>query len=657
MNFAMFDMNPMMMGKEMPVDFSRKKGPEHPSGLGDFLSRFEKAMKDHSPGSARGGTGMSNSRADSLKDKIDKLMSEAKTPMEFVQALEQIMSFISRGKLENLRIDSQGLAILKEMLSGAGFDPEEVDETFLKISQTIDAKKLPADTLLKGLVKIAPEKDSAQVAGNTPEEELMFPESMIPVIQSILYTLGMEKEVADHAMAKAVIKGRGIQLNELIEQLKNIASQNPRKSFQTPEGDDSFVMLLEQMGLSVEALKGALPEDASLTLNRLIHSLEEVHKTVLKEHEALAGIADFTDTKALQKQIGKEQNALSEALKKIFSMTDAEQAPSAGSSETGLFSEETSLTSLTGSDQEKIQKISFAWHQIKALADQMQGTEEAQVSDNSMKTLSEKDRNDMFNALAEHMKVEEKDSMPGMEVSSEEVKKHHNKMFAMDAAKGEAAQKNDAVMAAAQGEGAQGKTEKSPMEEMLSRKVSAPRTKKTDSNGSQEGMDAITSKRTMTQDAVKRAEAPPRPLPVHVTRQVSKGVLKAIQQGENTLRLQLKPASLGRLLITIDNLGDSMKVSVMTENQAAKDMLNANVNELKGVLANTGINLAQFDVDMGSDFGQSMANTQQGSGGTGKRGSHSGSGKIVSSADGDSLVSSGPDGRSEDADGSLHYVA
>lgn len=647
MNFAMFDMNPMVMGKEITTDLFKKKSWENSSCPGDFLSRFEKAMKDHSLGSVNHGTDMGNIQEDSLGKKIDELMSTAKNPMEFVQVLEQIMAFISGmsgGNLQNLKIDPQGLAILKEILAGAGFDPDEVDQSFLQLSQTLDTKDLPADKLLEALFTLASETDTPMQEQDFLEQDLVFPESMIPVIQSILYHLGLEKDTADHIMASAIIKGRGVRLNKLIEQLKTLDGQNPWKSFQSPEGDKSFVLLFEQMGLPVETGKGTFSHDVSLTLNRLIHSLEALRDMVMKTHNDLVDTKGLADAKLVQQEMGKFENPLSQALKEIFSMSA--QADSA-----------TVLTDPgKASGQQKGQKISSSYHHIKAMTDQMQSLEEAESFDKKIQTTS---RKDLFNALAEHMKVEENESRAGMEASSEGLKKHQNKIFSMDASRGEALQKNDSVMALDQGSGAEGQKGKFSMEDMLSRKISLPETKNRERNFSRDGDGIeVAPRKTLTANSIKNPEIPSRPLPVHVTRQVGKGVLKAIQQGENTLRLQLKPASMGRLLITIDNLGASMKVSIMTENQAAKDMLNANVNELKGILANTGINLADFHVDMGSDFGQSMANTQQGSGGAGKRGNRSGAGGIDSNGDGDSLVTSESDGSgAEETNGSLHYVA
>lgn len=107
-----------------------------------------------------------------------------------------------------------------------------------------------------------------------------------------------------------------------------------------------------------------------------------------------------------------------------------------------------------------------------------------------------------------------------------------------------------------------------------------------------------------------KAKATFKNMPTYVMNQVEKSIVRAVNQGENTLKLHLKPAELGRLVMTIDNVGNSMKVSITTENPVAKDILNAHVNELKTVLAAAGISLDKFDVDMNSDFRQSMTDTK-----------------------------------------------
>ena len=145
-------------------------------------------------------------------------------------------------------------------------------------------------------------------------------------------------------------------------------------------------------------------------------------------------------------------------------------------------------------------------------------------------------------------------------------------------------------------------------------------------------------------------------LPTYVTHQVGKSLARAINQGESTLRIQLKPLELGRLVMTIDNTGNSMKVSIMTENMAAKDLLTSNVNELRTVLSSSGVTLERFDVDMNSDFRQSMADTGNQAGNSGRR--YRNKKKLASDAlNGEGV--NGPSGHLDPfgQDGALHFVA
>ncbi len=108
-------------------------------------------------------------------------------------------------------------------------------------------------------------------------------------------------------------------------------------------------------------------------------------------------------------------------------------------------------------------------------------------------------------------------------------------------------------------------------------------------------------------------------LPAFVTQQVSKSIVKAVNQGESTLRINLKPPELGRLMLTIDNSGNSMRVNVVAETAVARDVLLSNANELRTVLSNSGVHLERFDVDMNSDFRQSMADAKNQAGNFNKR--------------------------------------
>jgi len=143
-------------------------------------------------------------------------------------------------------------------------------------------------------------------------------------------------------------------------------------------------------------------------------------------------------------------------------------------------------------------------------------------------------------------------------------------------------------------------------------------------------------------------------LPAHITRQVGKSIVRAVNQGENVLKIQLKPPELGRLVMTLDHSNGNLKVNIMTDNHAAKEILSSGIHEIKTLLSNSGVNLERFDVDMNSSFRQFSADT--GSQGNNFSNQRSFRGKLnsVENADGidPSLVA-----ELLNKDGSLHFVA
>ncbi|MBF0211013.1 MAG: flagellar hook-length control protein FliK, partial [Desulfamplus sp.] len=143
-------------------------------------------------------------------------------------------------------------------------------------------------------------------------------------------------------------------------------------------------------------------------------------------------------------------------------------------------------------------------------------------------------------------------------------------------------------------------------------------------------------------------------LPSYVTNQVVRSINRSISSGENEIRLQLRPAELGRIFMTIETQGDLLKVNIVTENQAAKDILTGHAEELKSSLGNNGINIESFNVEMGSDFKQSMANSgqqQQNGEDSSSRGLRANSSSSVGESEGEVSPIL------ENKDGDYHFIA
>ena len=100
-------------------------------------------------------------------------------------------------------------------------------------------------------------------------------------------------------------------------------------------------------------------------------------------------------------------------------------------------------------------------------------------------------------------------------------------------------------------------------------------------------------------------------LPVHVLNQVGRQIVRARLSDASDFRFQLKPPHLGRIQLTIDQGPEGLEVTVITEQQAARDMLTAHTADLRAALQEQGIQLAKVDVQVSPDFAQTMADSRR----------------------------------------------
>lgn len=100
-------------------------------------------------------------------------------------------------------------------------------------------------------------------------------------------------------------------------------------------------------------------------------------------------------------------------------------------------------------------------------------------------------------------------------------------------------------------------------------------------------------------------------LPFYVLNQVSRQILRSRLMNESEIHLQLAPPSLGRLKLTIAQTAAGLKVNIIAENTASKDMLLSNSGELKSALLEQGLRVDKIDVETQANFDQAMADARQ----------------------------------------------
>lgn len=107
-------------------------------------------------------------------------------------------------------------------------------------------------------------------------------------------------------------------------------------------------------------------------------------------------------------------------------------------------------------------------------------------------------------------------------------------------------------------------------------------------------------------------------LPSYVTEQVARQIANAVRNGESEIKFQITPPELGRLELSIETTKSGLRISILAEQNATRDMLLSNTGDLRTLLSDHGIKLDKIDVDLSGNFGQSMAQARQGADNSGK---------------------------------------
>lgn len=122
--------------------------------------------------------------------------------------------------------------------------------------------------------------------------------------------------------------------------------------------------------------------------------------------------------------------------------------------------------------------------------------------------------------------------------------------------------------------------------------------------------DIVSGREAIASD-VQESTQNQRPLPAYVANQAAKGIVKAINANEKEVVINIKPPELGRMQIKIESTEAGVKVQIIAEKNMASDILNSNKNDLTAYLAENGIRVDRIDVQLASNFDQTMASFRE----------------------------------------------
>ncbi|MBU1168214.1 MAG: flagellar hook-length control protein FliK [Proteobacteria bacterium] len=164
----------------------------------------------------------------------------------------------------NRFVGEEGIAALKTILNGMGFNQEKIDSFIQSLKQGQDKDGVSLSRLLSNLGNFLKESST--------KDELDI--SDLPYIASLLNSFGFEPKQVEHFLKHAGKSGEGIDLDTLVADLKTIQASKNSLSQTTPTGQENLMK-----GLGLESGRTGIADfntgkKGTLSLDEFVNKLE-----------------------------------------------------------------------------------------------------------------------------------------------------------------------------------------------------------------------------------------------------------------------------------------------------------------------------------------------------------------------------------------------
>lgn len=535
---------------------------------------------------------------------------------EFLTELKSLLLSLSNCDLDNLSLDEDGLDALGDLLVQAGFDQASVEELMSNLTLTLEEGNglISVSDFMDELFELPLAEDE-----DITQAETLMPTSDLPYIKSLLSMMGVDEQEITSIMDEVSEGTRGFDFDAFIEQLEQLLATAGESglTYQTDGEDDAYTTLLKQLDLDSFIKESGEPLTLTTLIDAFARKLDSIKDNPANRTEQSVSAMFTTDSfDALATQSGRHG-----LLKQLFSGLNIQEN-----------SEETINSTIALSANSNAM--------VKEIEDRFQVQFMDQINRGDVSTKTAADAPAVGNTVSTDIQTGKTDSDGAFKTANNVsdtagTTKESASQMSIKAAQADAA----ALEKPASSTNSQSGETTSKISETQTLVF---------------GMEKSTTAATVGTSDTQRSRQAFSTLPDFVTRQVGKSIFRSINTGDDTIRMQLKPTELGRVYMSIEHNGSAMKLSIITEHQSAKDILAANVNEIKTMLSSSGISLESFEVDMSSDFQQSMADARAQDHSAGKNQAKRRSGDDAQEDAADNLT---VQTAVKNDSGSLHFVA
>jgi flagellar hook-length control protein FliK len=592
-------------------------------------------------GSAKQG-GQSQSGFSTVLDRIMNSAEDSSATAAFANKLPKGHRFLEQLKktimasgvsLEASQVDADAMAQFRKLLITSGFNKQEVQGMISDLTSGGTGKGVTLATLFAKASQLSKPDE-------TDDASVFLEISTLPYIETILAQLGMDSESIQSVLADAKVEGRGIDIGKLAANIRRAMAADNRLTEAVSDNPNDVLDMMRRIGLL-----GNDTQHITATLDKVISELSRLNKKKIStaDEEASANLL-MPYFQQLAASLGDDGDALRQLI------------DSAGKDDAG-FDGEALLAKLVQVRQELSTtttasvmaglsgKSGETWKQGEMGLSQFVSALEARISAKQQiqtmldKEISGRPADGVVGKFFEKITAESDGAReklavpavmgqrPGKEGLTRDVPQTADKSTSGATGKdGPGQNALEAIRQASAGGDTSGNTpenssDKEEAAKFLDALTSAGKQKVKKSAEQNLSVGDGFVKTTKSADATSAAMTSPtnRTLPGYLLDQVSRQIVKLRTAGESEITLQLKPPHLGRMKLNVEHVSGGIKVGIVVESHAAKEMLLSHANELKAALGDQGLRLDKIDVEAQSDFGRSMAQAGREFGQSGSR--------------------------------------
>ncbi len=530
--------------------------------------------------------------------------------------------------LDQFVANGPALDAFSKLMVSAGFRENDVTAILNELKAKASGQGILASDLFKAASQLSPE--TMNTARNA---QLNI--SALPYVETIMTKLGVSPEQAQHIISDATGEGNSIDIQKLIRGLKKVQLDmgSDGSGPVDPAASEELLEMMQRVGLTGGS------DSPIEALDRLISMLNKNKgASVAADTEADNGTAVAAIVTQLQKissRLGVTDSTLHQLVKaakenspdaraQLISQLAALRDQAAALDRNGVASDNPADLG-TVSNRPKTSGTMTLGKFVAALETRLVSDQQtAQTTTGmAMPQGNPQGTKETFNAFIQALTPSQRqmggknDTITAGSLSSTAAKQNSSPNQLNQLLSG-----NKAVISPEQAETAPQMSEKSVLEkdQVLLAAVKSRQHVNVDREVPQPDavLKEVRTIDTGVEGGAKTASA--RTLPGYLLDQVSRQIVRLRQTNQSEMTLQLKPPHLGRMKLSIEHTDTGLKVSMIVEQAAAKDMLLSQSNDLKAALMEQGLRLDKMDVETQANFDRSMAQAQQDSGQSGGRG-------------------------------------